>query len=55
MATKAWLEGHPVDLAAVAALLPEGDVRVVRDADNEGRYYLTALARIGGTAYLLTG
>jgi hypothetical protein len=42
MTTKAWLEGHPVDLAAVAALLPEGDVRVVRDADNEGRYYLTA-------------
>ncbi len=42
MTTKAWLEGHPVDLAALAGLLPDGDVRVIRDDDNEGRYYLTA-------------
>jgi hypothetical protein len=42
MTVKAWLEGHPVDLAALAYLLPNGEVRVIRDDDNEGRYYLAA-------------
>ena len=41
--TKAWLEGHLFDLAALADLLAVGDVRVVRDdGDDENRYYLTA-------------
>jgi hypothetical protein len=30
--TKAWLEGHLFDLAALADLLAVGDVRVVRSA-----------------------
>lgn len=42
MTTKAWLEGHPADLAALADLLPDGDVRVIRDDDDGDRYYLTA-------------
>jgi hypothetical protein len=37
--TKAWLEGHPADLAALARLPALGDVRVVLEDD---RYYLTA-------------
>ena len=36
---KAWLEGHQVDLAYLAQLLPSGKVKVMRDGD---RYYLTS-------------
>lgn len=39
MATKAWLEGHMFDLEDLAALLPSGDVRMVKEGD---RFYLTA-------------
>jgi hypothetical protein len=36
---KAWLEGHQFDLQELAALLPSGDHRVVREDDG---YYLTS-------------
>jgi hypothetical protein len=39
--TKAWLEGHPFDLEDLAALLRDGETRVVRD-EAENAYYLTS-------------
>ncbi|MFL0179630.1 hypothetical protein [Mycobacterium sp. SMC-15] len=41
MVIKAWLDGDPADLDALARLLPDGDTRVVHDAERDG-YYLTA-------------
>jgi hypothetical protein len=43
VAVRAWLEGDTPDLRSLAKLLGEGDVHVIRDAD-EDRYYLTAPA-----------
>jgi hypothetical protein len=39
MTTKAWLKGHAFDLEDLAALLPTGDMRVLKEDD---RFYLTA-------------
>jgi hypothetical protein len=36
---KAWLDGHDMDLATLAELLPAGNTRVARDSDG---FYLTA-------------
>lgn len=41
MTVKAWLEGNPIDLAALADLLPLGDVRVVC-GEAKDRYFLAA-------------
>jgi hypothetical protein len=42
MPLKVWLDGEQLDLQRLALLFSEGDVRVVRDTDAGGRYYLTA-------------
>ena len=39
MTKKVWLEGHPVDLQALANLLSSGDTRVLREGDQ---FYLTS-------------
>jgi hypothetical protein len=41
MMLKAWLEGDEADLQVLTRLLPEGDIRVVHDPDEDA-YYLTA-------------
>ncbi|MCV7277294.1 hypothetical protein [Mycolicibacter arupensis] len=41
MAIKAWLIGDAVNLETLAHLLPEGDTRVVHDAERDA-YYLTS-------------
>lgn len=43
MPLKVWLDGDRLDLQRLAALFSEGDVRVVRNNDEDGRYYLTAV------------
>jgi hypothetical protein len=41
VAIKAWLIGDAVNLETLAHLLPEGDTRVVHDAERDA-YYLTS-------------
>ncbi|ASL14685.1 hypothetical protein [Mycobacterium intracellulare] len=43
MPLKVWLAGEQLDLQRLAALFSDGDVRVVPDNDEDGRYYLTAV------------
>jgi hypothetical protein len=63
MPLKVWLAGEQLDLQRLAALFSDGDVRVVRDDDEGGRYYLTAVGldqaheenRVYPTVQLLLG
>ena len=41
MTMKAWLTGHKFDLQDLVDLLPSGDVRVVREDDDDD-FYLTS-------------
>jgi hypothetical protein len=63
MPLKVWLAGEQLDLQRLAALFSDGDVRVVPDNDEDGRYYLTAVGldqaheenRVYPTVQLLLG